>query len=111
MSTIQMSVWVPVIAALAGGLIASIAPIFVGVIQSRTERSRELLRLATQLAVEENRAALELIKFMGRNASISPIALNLAYHVGLLKLLSEGRPIAPEAVAALKTRTNELFPK
>jgi hypothetical protein len=110
MLNVQMSVWVPVIAALAGGIVGGIAPVVVGLLQSRAEHRRELVRLAVQLAVEENKAAIEFVKLQPNlSISISPIALNLAYHAGLLEMLQKGEPILPADVEALKARTTKLF--
>jgi hypothetical protein len=110
MSTVQMSVWVPVIAALAGGLVASIAPIVVGLIQSGAEHQRELVRLATQLAIEEQKAAIETAKMMSRPASISPIAMNFVYHLGLLRFVEKGS-VSPADMEALQAQSSLLFPK
>jgi len=110
-STLPMSVWVPVIAALAGGLIASVAPIVVGLVQSHAEHRRELLRLATQLAIEENNAALAAVKLMpGKSASITPTALNLVFHLKLLTLLAKG-PISRADVVDLGNQASQVFPK
>lgn len=110
MSSVQMSVWVPVIAALAGGLIGSIAPVLVGILQARAEQRRELVRLATQLAVEEKKAAIAFLHGTNASGSVSPIALNLVYLLGLLKLLDRRESISPAALAELQDQTLKLFP-
>ena len=109
MSTVQMSVWVPVIAALAGGLVASIAPIVLGLIQSRAEHRRELLRLSTQLAIEDNKAALEKARMARGRVAIAPLSLSLNYHMRLLNLLATGNAISTPEVIELRDQCRALF--
>lgn len=110
MSVVQMSVWVPVIAALAGGLVASIAPIVVGLVQSHAEHRRELVRLAAQMAIAEKDAAIKFLQGTNASGSITPMPLNLVYLLGLLKLLEQRQPVSPAALAELQAYTLRLFP-
>jgi hypothetical protein len=91
MATVEMSIWVPAISALAGAVVGSIAPIVLGVIQTKAEHRRERMRLATQLAIEDHHANIEIAKINRGKAWIPPLSLRVAYHADLLELLATGK--------------------
>src|SRR5579863_7534514 len=95
LATISVNVLVPAAAALAGALIGSLAPIVVGLIQSRAEHKRERMRLVTQLAIEDHKAAIELVK-LNRRGAIPPLSTYVAYHADVLALVAAGKSITPQ---------------
>jgi hypothetical protein len=108
MPSIPMSVLVPALAALAGAFIGSLAPMVVGIIQSRSEQRRERMRLAVQLAVEDHHAAIELVK-LNRRGSIPPLSTYVAYHADVLALVARGKPITPEDIVATRERSRAVM--
>jgi hypothetical protein len=103
-----MSVLVPAIAALAGAFIGSLGPLVIGVIQSRAEHKRERLRLATQLAVEDHKMAVEMVK-LNRRGGVPPLSVYVAYHADLLAVLATGKLITPEDVAGARERSRAVL--
>jgi hypothetical protein len=107
--TVPMNVLVPAIAALAGALIGSLAPIVVGIMQSQAEQRRERMRLATQLAIEDNRVAMQRAQLQPGRHSIPPLSLYVLYHADMLELLSTGRAVTPEDVRRVRERSRAVM--
>jgi hypothetical protein len=103
MPEIPMNVLVPAFAALAGALIGSLAPVVVGIIQSRAEHKRERMRLAATLAIDDQRAAIEIVKLNG-HGSIPPLSTFVAYHADVLALVAAGKSITPKDMIELRKR-------
>jgi hypothetical protein len=106
--TVPMSVLVPAVAALAGAFIGSLGPMVVGIIQSRAERKRERMRLAAMLAIDDQRAAIEMVK-LTRPGSIPPLSTFVAYHADVLALVAKGRSITPENMVELRERARAVM--
>ncbi len=99
-----MNVLVPALAALAGALVGSLAPIVVGIIQSRAEHRRERMRLAVTLAIDDQRGAIQLMKVTGTD-SIPPLSTYVAYHADMLALVATGKSITPEDMRRARERS------
>ena len=91
--------WVPLLAALAGGLIASLTNLVSLFFNARAERRRELTRLAVQAAVEDHKVLLAWTESRRpRQFAIPPLAYNIQFHWRMLRLLDKGSP-SREAIA------------
>jgi hypothetical protein len=108
MPAIPMSVLVPAVAALAGAFVGSLGPLLVGIIQSRAEHRRERMRLAATLAIDDQRAAIELVK-LSRRGSIPPLSTYVAYHADVLALVATGKSITPEDMVRVRERSRAVM--
>lgn len=82
-------VWVPLLSALLGGTIASIASIASIILQSRLQAKRERGRLIMETSVQEYKILTDLAKTIPGRKSIYPLSTLLANNAELLKLLEE----------------------
>jgi len=108
MPEIPMNVLVPAAAALAGAFVGSLGPLVVGIIQARSEHRRERMRLAATLAVDDQRAAIELLK-LTRRGSIPPLSAYVAYHADVLALVARGKSITPEDMIRARERSRAVM--
>jgi hypothetical protein len=101
---IPANVLIPAAAGILGALAGSIAPVIVSLLQQRGEHRRERLRLAVQLAVEENKMILEQIKMQPGNYTVLPMSAQIVYFVDVLDLVARGKEITPDVVAGISQR-------
>jgi len=94
-------------AGLLGAVIGATASIATVWIQGRFQERRDRMRLVMELALEEYKSKIELIKFTGQSAALPPVALFLHYHHELAKLL-EKDAVSPATLEALAKSTHEL---
>lgn len=105
MTQTEFNLWVPIVAALGGVLIGSLAPIVIGVLNAGAETRRERLRLAVQLAIEDHRhlraSAVAAARLSGREPGVSPIAAVFAYHAAVLETFQKKKKVTPTELAKL----------
>ena len=113
MTTPEINVWVPAASALAGVLAGSLTPIVVGLLNARSESRRERLRLAVQMALDENKAMMDQARVKaestGFTVGVPPISATLAYHAEVLELLERAGRLEPEDLVALRARAKAMF--
>jgi hypothetical protein len=109
----DVNVWLPVVSALGGALIGSLAPITVGLLNSHAEARRERLRLAVQLALEDYKHlradAVEAARRTGKLAGVSPIAAVFAYHADVLNTFNKKGELTPEDLVQLNKRAEATY--
>jgi len=112
-ATAEISVWIPVLAALSGALIGSVAPVVVGLINARAAARVERLRLAVQLAVEDHKhmttVAQDNAKRSPVKIGIPPISAVLAYHLKVMDALQESGCLTPEDFVELRARAKASY--
>jgi hypothetical protein len=93
-SSIQsLSIWVPVLSALAGALVGSLGGVVTQLVQRASERRRERMRLAVQLAIadhDSNMKRAEASAQLGKQIRILPVALYVDFHARFLDLIDKG---------------------
>jgi hypothetical protein len=100
--------WIPLIAAIVGGILASSSNLISIWVQSRRERNREVTRLAVQAATEEFKAFLELQKSnKGIEWTLPPLTSSIQFHWRILDLLTDGR-LNPERLERVLQDHREL---
>jgi hypothetical protein len=108
MADVPMNVLVPAASALVGVLIGSITPIVNGWMQARFEHRRERMRLATQLAIEDYRVAMEKAKNGRPGTLVPPLSLFVVYHTLLLERIASGKQLTPEDFADVQSLTEKI---
>lgn len=110
----EISIWVPVISALAGGLIASIAPIIVAWRNDRAETRRERVRLAVQLAITDHAHLYAVAKdtaaaHRGATIGFPPMSAVLAFHLQLIDALITTNNLGSVDFTAIQERAKKSY--
>ena len=85
-----MDIWIPVAAALAGGLVASFASIITQMVQSRSESRRTRARLAVEAGIEEYKQAIAIVQKRGEG-KILPLNMYIYYNLQIIELVEKGK--------------------
>jgi len=101
-------VWVPLLSALLGGVIASIASIASIILQSRFQAKRERGRLVMEAAIEEHKIFADLAKVIPGRKKIYPLSIFLISNAGLLKLV-EDDVLTPENLRNHHLKMEEIM--
>lgn len=110
----KMDVWIPLLSALAGGLIATLGSLVNSIVQARAQRRTTLATLAVQAAVEEKKAFVELVKMKSGGAmpfiySIPPLAAIIHHESQVLGELQKRGRISPKRWIELQEEYKELM--
>lgn len=101
-------VWIPLLSALLGGIIASIVSIVSIILHDHFQAKRERGRLAMEAAIEEYKLMAEARKIVkGRRIIISPLSTFLIDNLTLLKLAEKDR-LTPKKLRDLQEKMDEL---
>ncbi len=100
-------IYVPLLSALGGAVIGSLASIVAIWIQSHFQNKRDRNRLAIEAAIEDHRAGLEVMK-QTPYATIAPLPAFLHYHFKYLQLLEDNK-VTVEAMSELDAERDKLF--
>jgi hypothetical protein len=101
-------VWVPLLSALLGGVIASIASIASIILQSRFQAKRERGRLIMEASIQEHKTYVDLAKVIPGKKRIYPLSTFLITNANLLKLL-EKDALTPENLRNLHKKMEEIM--
>ncbi len=101
-----MDIWIPVAAALAGGLVAFLASIIAQTVQSRSESRRTIARLAVEAGVEEFKQAIAVVQ-RGGGGRIPPLNLYIYYNSRIIELIEKGK-LNPKTLQSLNQEFDEI---
>ena len=101
-------VWIPLLSALLGGIIASVASIVSIILHDHFQAKRERGRLAMEAAIEEYKLMVEAGKIVKwRRVIISPLSAFLIDNLTLLKLAEKDK-LTPEKLRNLEEKMDEI---
>ena len=101
-------VWIPLLSALLGGIIASIASIVSIFLHDHFQAKRERGRLAMETAIEEYKLMAEAGKIVkGRRVIIPPLGTFLIDNLTLLKLAEKDK-LTPKKLRDLQKKMDEI---
>ena len=78
------------LAGLGGSLLGGAASVATVYIQANAQRRRELLKMATDVAIKDYEMLEAVATRTGRAYDRMPIVLHMHYHTGLIKLIYDG---------------------
>ena len=99
--------WSPFLAALFGAIIGSLTSVSIVVVQTRSERRRDRIRLAVQAAIEDHKRVFEMAEKTGRDHIIQPLSSYLYYHARILDCLEKGH-LTVDALRELNKQQEEF---
>ena len=99
--------WSPFLAALFGAIIGSFTSVFIVVVQTRSERRRDRVRLAVQAAIEDHKRVFEMAEKTGRDKIVQPLSSYIHYHARILDLLEKGH-LTVDALRELNKQQHKL---
>ena len=99
--------WSPFLAALFGPIIGSLTSVFIVVVQTRSERRRDRIRLAVQAAIEDHKRLFEMAEKTGTDQIIQPLSSYIHYHARILDLLEKGH-LTVDALREINKQQHEL---
>jgi hypothetical protein len=111
----EVNVWLPAASAIGGALVASLAPIVVGIMNARAEARRERLRLAVQLGIEEHRHLMETARVRAKTVGaatpigVPPVSATVLYHIQMLDLLQSLGDLEPKDFVWLRERAKAIY--
>jgi len=86
-----MNVWVPLLSALLGAVIGSLASIISIILQGRFQSKRERRRLAIEAAIQDHKSAVDIATKTPGRRFIAPLSAFIYYHVKLIELIETDR--------------------
>ena len=99
--------WSPFLAALFGAIIGSFTSVFIVVVQTRSERRRDRIRLAVQAAIEDHKRVFEMAEKIGTDNIVQPLSSYIHYHARILDLLEKGH-LTVDALRELNKQQHKL---
>lgn len=78
------------VAGLIGAAIGALASVGGLFIQQRVQARHERVRMAVDLAIQDQEKDIELAKHSGRRTLIAPLAAYVMYHLSVLDVLAKG---------------------
>ena len=96
------------VAALLGALIGAAASIFTIIIQQRYQNKRELLKIASELALADYKRRFDMLEKMGGSGKMPPISAFVHYHVQVLEHMAAGT-FTPETIQALSKENDHIL--
>jgi len=93
---------------LLGALIGAAASIFAMAIQQRYQNRRDLIKLASELAIDDYNRRIELAKKENMIISFPPITAFVAYQLKVLEAMSAGT-FNEEKIKALNIEQEEIL--
>ncbi len=95
--------WLPLIAAIIGGLIGTASNLLSLFLNGRAERRRELTRLAVQAAIEDHKQVMAYVQARpGLPAEVPPLAYYVHGHWRMFKLYDSGHLSLPALEAEIR---------
>jgi hypothetical protein len=95
-----------VIAALLGALIGAAASIVTIIIQQRYQNKRELLKIASELALQDYRHRCDILAEKG--GKMPPVSAFVHYHVQVLEHMANGT-FTPETIQRLSEENGRIL--
>lgn len=86
-----MNVWLPLLTGLIGALIGSAGSVITIYLQMRSQRKREILKIASEVALEEYKSKLKIVEASGQDAIIWPICTYVHYHTKIIEAIFDGK--------------------
>jgi hypothetical protein len=107
MTQTELTVWVPLAAALGGALIGASASIITVYLQARISDRRARAQAVLSVALEHYKNKQELAKLSGQPFTDLPLVTYVHYHAELLKLIEDGA-LNADTLEALERANVEL---
>jgi hypothetical protein len=101
----EPNVIVPLIAGFVGILVGAISSVAVIFIQQRYQSKREKMKLASEMALEDYKVHVELLK--SRGGSILPISVYQYFHYEILSSLENGS-LDAEKMVQLRDQNRDI---
>src|SRR5262245_46372387 len=81
-------IYIPLVSALAGALVGASASVLTIWLQSRSQERRDRLKLITDLAIADQKTALEFSKSHEGEIIVPPLASYVSYHRAILEIVA-----------------------
>lgn len=101
-------VYIPLISALVGAVVATVGTVLTVLIQSKKEDRRDRRELAFRIASEQYAQHLEFAHKQNKGGGVYPLDLYMAHSLALVKAAEDGR-LTPESLAKISSDTDALI--
>lgn len=98
-------VYVPLLSALGGAIIGSLASVGSVYVQGLLERKRQLTKLALEVAIQDQKT---MIAQSGAGAKIYPLSIFAYFHWTLVNLIERNK-LTPDALKELQAKLEEML--
>jgi gas vesicle protein len=106
----EANVLIPLIAGFLGTIVGAAASVLTIWIQQKSQSKRDKIKLASEMAKQDQKFMYDVVKEQGHNGSLLPIAVYQHYHFELLTALEKGK-LTDEKIVEITTENKKLISK
>jgi len=100
-------VWIPVLSALAGALIGSLASIITTLVRSRADARLAMAKMAVKAAIHDHNGLREIALARGGPYKLAPLSASIYYHRQIMDVLDRNK-LTPESLKRVQKRVTKL---